>query len=80
MVQLSAKVEALIIAFLFLVFGLALGGSVVTTVQAVNTTAWTFQGHEAVETMIDLFPLIYYASIILGFLGIVWYSISRTGD
>ena len=77
MPELSAKVEALIIAFLFLVFGLALGGSVVTTVQAVNTTLWTFTGYEAVETMIDLFPLIYYASIVLGFLGIVWYSITK---
>jgi len=80
MVQLSAKVEALIIAFLFLVFCLALGGSVVTTVQAVNHTGWVFTGHETVETMIDLFPLIYYASIVLGFLGIVWYSITHTND
>jgi ABC-type transport system involved in cytochrome c biogenesis permease subunit len=70
----------LIIAFLFLVFGLALGGTVVTTVQAVNTTGWTFTGYEGVIAMIDLFPLIYYAAIILGFLGIVWVSIKMSGS
>jgi len=78
LVNLSAKVEALIIAFLFLVFGLALGGTVVTTIQAVNTTAWTFTGYEGVEAMIDLFPLIYYSAIILGFLGIMWYAITHS--
>lgn len=75
--ELSKKVEALIIAFLFLVFGIALGGTVITTVQGVNTTGWTFTGHEGVESMIDLFPLIYYAAIILGFLGIVWTAITQ---
>ena len=70
----------MIIAFLFLVFGLALGGTVVTTVQAVNTTGWTFTGYEGVIAMIDLFPLIYYAAIILGFLGIVWVSIKMSGS
>ena len=80
MPELSARIEALIIAFLFLVFGLALGGTVVTTVQAVNTTGWTFTGYEGVIAMIDLFPLIYYAAIILGFLGIVWVSIKMGGQ
>ena len=80
MVNLSAKVEALLIGFLFLVFGLALSGTVVTTVQNVNTTGWTFTGYEGVEAMIDLFPLIYYGAIILGFMGIIWYSIqSKSG-
>ena len=78
MPELSAKVEALIVAFLFLVFGIALGGTVVTTVQGVNTDAWVFTGHEGVESMIDLFPLIYYAAIILGFLGLCWYAITRS--
>jgi len=77
LVELSAKVEALLIAFLFLVFGLALGGTVVTTVQNVNTTGWTFTGYEGVEAMIDLFPLIYYGAIILGFMGIIWATVYR---
>lgn len=78
LVELSAKVEALIVAFLFLVFGLGLGDSVVTTVQNVNTTGWTFTGYTAVKSMISLFPIIYYAAIILGFLGIIWYAITKT--
>lgn len=78
--QITAKIEALIVAFLFLVMGLALGSSVVTTVQAVNITGWVFTGHEAVEGIIDLFPLIYYAGIILGFMGIIWYAVSRIGQ
>jgi len=80
LVNLSAKVEALLIGFLFLVFGLALGGTVVTTVQNVNTTGWTFTGYEGVEAMIDLFPLIYYGAIILGFMGIIWYAISKSSN
>lgn len=77
--ELSTKLEALIIAFLFLAFGLALGSTVVTTVQGVNHTGWTFTGYEAVTSIIDFFPLIYYAGIILGFLGIVWAATTRVG-
>jgi len=78
--KISAKLEALIVAFLFLVFGLALGDSVVTTVQDVNTTGWTFTGHDAVESIIEMFPIIYYAGIILGFLAIIFYAVkSGTG-
>lgn len=79
MAEISAKLEALIVAFLFLTFGLALGTSIVTTVQAVNTTGWTFTGYEAVESIIDMFPIIYYAGIILGFLGIIFYAVKMTG-
>jgi hypothetical protein len=75
--ELNKKIEGLIVAFLFLVIGLGLGDSVVTTVQNVNTTGWTYTGHEAVETVVDLFPLIYYAAILLGFMGIIWFSISQ---
>jgi len=78
-IKLSSKVEALLIAFLFLVLGLSLGSTVVTTVQDVNTTAWTFSGHEAVESIIDLFPLIYYIAIILGFMSLVWLASRVSG-
>lgn len=57
--------------------GLALGEPVVDTVQGVNTTGWTFTGSAAVESIIDFCPLIYYASIILGFMAIIWYSVAR---
>lgn len=75
--DLSEKIEGLLVGFLFLVLGLALGGTVVTTVQNVNTTGWVFTGHEAVEDIIDLFPLVYYAAIVLGFMGIIWYSVTK---
>ena len=79
MPEISSKLEALIVAFLFLTFGLALGSSVVTTVQNTNTTGWTFTGYEAVESIIDMFPIIYYAGIILGFLGIIFYAVKIKG-
>ncbi len=72
MVQLTAKIEALIVAFLFLVFGLGLGGAVVETVQGVCTSDWTFTGHDAVENIIPIFPIVYYGAIILGFIAIVF--------
>jgi len=78
--RITAKLEALIVAFLFLTFGLALGDSVVTTVQAVNTTGWTFTGHEAVESVIDMFPIVYYAGIILGFLALIFVATKLTGS
>ena len=79
MVQLTAKLEALIVAFLFLIFGLGLGGAVVDTVQGVNTTGWTFTGHDAVESILPMFPIVYYAGIILGFLGIIFVAIRYSG-
>ena len=77
MPELSKKVEVIVVAFLFLVMGLAFGDTVVSTVQGVNTTGWSYTGHEAVESMINFTPLIYYGSIILGFMGIIWYSLTR---
>jgi hypothetical protein len=72
MVELTAKIEALIVAFLFLIFGLGLGGAVVTTVQSVDTSGWNFTGHEAVESILPIFPIVYYGAIILGFLAIIF--------
>ncbi len=72
MVQLTAKIEALIVAFLFLIFGLGLGSAVVSTVQAVCTTDWTFTGAYAVASIIPIFPIVYYGAIILGFIAIIF--------
>ncbi len=74
MVQLTAKIEALIVAFLFLVFGLGLGGAVVTEVQGICTTDWTFTGKEAVANILPIFPIVYYGAVILGFIGIIFVS------
>jgi len=72
MVQLTAKIEALIVSFLFLIFGLGLGQSVVSTVQNYDTEGWNFSGHEAVESILPIFPIVYYGAIILGFLAIIF--------
>lgn len=69
---LSNKVKALLFSIIFLIMGLSMGSTVVDTVQGVNTTGWTFTGYEAVESLIDLFPLLYYASIVLGFMAMVF--------
>ena len=52
-------------AIIIVIAGLALGPVVVDQVQDTNTTDWEFTGHEGVEALIDLFPLIYYAGIFL---------------
>lgn len=83
--QISAKLEGLIVAFLFLAFGLGLGTTVVTQVQGAIWTAvsgptasrWNFTGYTGVLAIIPLMPLIYYSAVILGFMGIIWIAITR---
>lgn len=76
MASLNKKVVGLIFAILFISIGLYMGDTVVDTVQGINTDDWTFTGYEAVENVIDLFPLIYYASVMIGFIGML-YVITR---
>jgi hypothetical protein len=77
LVQVTAKIEALVVSFLFLIFGLGLGQVVISTIQGYDTNGWNFTGHEAIETLLPLFPIIYYMTIILGFLGIVFVAVTR---
>jgi len=77
--ELSNAVKGIIVAFLYLMFGLALGNPIVAQVQDLNTTSWVFVGYEAVISMIGLFPLIYYGGVIVGFLAIIWASTTQTG-
>lgn len=70
---------ALIMSIVLLVVMLYSGELVVSTVQGLNTTGWTFDGHEMVETLIDRFPLIYYALGMVGFITSM-YAIARSGD
>ena len=76
--ELDNAVKGIIVAFLFLIFGLALGGTIVNTVQNLNTTGWTFNNYEAVVSMIDLFPLMYYGGLCVGFLAVIWASVARS--
>jgi hypothetical protein len=55
-----------------MIFGLTCGDTIVTTVQDVNTTGWTFTGYQAVISLIDMFPLLYYAGIMVGFIVMIY--------
>lgn len=58
-------VKKTIMAILTLLIGISMGDTVVSTVAAINTTAWTFTGHAAVATVINLIPLMYYAGVVV---------------
>lgn len=76
---LKTRIMGLIFAVIFVIAGLTLGDTVVSTVQAVNTTGWTFTGHEAVENVIDLFPLLYYTGIMVGFIVAIYVITKQAG-
>ena len=78
--DLKGKLMGLIFAVIFVIAGLTLGDTVVSTVQAVNTTNWTFTGHAAVENVIQLFPLLYYTGIMVGFIVMIYVIAKGGGD
>ena len=59
-------------AIIIIIAGVSLGPTVVDIVQDTNTTGWTFTGHEGVEALLDLFPLIYYAGILLAAMAVLF--------
>lgn len=59
-------VKKVVFAILALLIGIEMGDVVVDTIDNVNTTAWNFTGDDAVTTIIDLIPLMYYASVVVG--------------
>lgn len=58
-------VKKTVMAILTLLIGVNMGDTVVTTVAAINTTAWTFTGHAAVASVINLIPLMYYTGVVV---------------
>lgn len=63
--QQGSVIKKTIMAILSLLIGISLGDVVVTTITAINTTAWTFTGYGAVVAVINLIPLMYYAGVVV---------------
>lgn len=61
----GSVIKKTITAILALLIGIALGDVVVTTIDAINTTGWTFTGYTAVVAVIDLIPLMYYGGVVV---------------
>ena len=69
----SSKMQALIIAVIFILFGLAMTPVVADYVWALNTTSLELlTGGAAAATLIDFIPFIFAAGIILGGMAIIW--------
>lgn len=64
--QQGNVVKKVVFAILALLIGIELGEVVIDTIDGINTTGWSFTGYEAVTTILDLIPLMYYASVVVG--------------
>lgn len=53
-------------AIVVLILGIALYPTVVTEVQNLNSSLWTFTGHSGAATLVSLVPFLYGAGILLG--------------
>lgn len=70
---LSNKLSALIVAVLFMFFGLAMIQPIADYVYTLNTTALELlTGGTALVTLIGFLPFIFGAGVILGAMAIVW--------
>ena len=71
--ELTEQMKGLIIAVIFILFGLAMVPVVADYVYALNTTALELlTGGAAAATLIDFLPFIYAAGVILGGMAIIW--------
>jgi len=66
MPDVSAKIQGAIGIVVITLALLSLTPVVVDAVQDMNTTGWTFAGHEGAEAMLGLVPFVWVASILLG--------------
>lgn len=63
--DLSKKIIGAVAIVIIVVTLLALTPTVVDQVQDMNTTGWTFTGHEGAEALLGLVPFIWVASILI---------------
>ncbi len=50
---------------ILVIFFLAMTPTVVDQVQGLNTTGWTFTGHEGAEALLGLVPFVWVATILM---------------
>lgn len=61
----SAKIQQAIGLVVVTITLLAMTPIVVDQVQAVNTTDWTFTGHEGAEALLGLVPFVWVAGVLI---------------
>ena len=75
-VNMAIKSNEIIVVLVTLMIVSAILPSFVTTVQDVNTTAWSFTGYAGAVTLWNLLPFIFIAAITLGYVA----QLIKTGD
>jgi len=69
-------IKEMLTVIIVLLFGLSLIGTVVDQTQAVNTTSWTFTGHEAAIALLGFIPFSWIIGLVLVVIGA---ALSATG-
>lgn len=73
MVDVNEQMKGLIVAVIFILFGLAMTPVVADYVYDLNTTTLELlTGGTAAATLIDFVPFVYAAGVILGGMLIIW--------
>ena len=73
MTNISEDMKGLIVAVIFILFGLAMTPVIADYVYGLNTTTLELlTGGSAAATLIDFIPFIYAAGIVLGGMAIIW--------
>lgn len=70
--QITNRVLMVIFAVIEFTLGLALGETVISTVQGINSTNWTFPAASVLILVIGYAPLFYYLGVIMGFIAMMW--------
>ena len=65
MTDIEDMPEKLILLLISVLFAVALVPTIITQWQGVNTTAWTFTGHEGAVVLWGIAPFVLIAGIIL---------------
>lgn len=64
MVEVSDSIQKAIAVVVIMLVLLVMTDPIVDQVEAINTTEWTFTGHEGAATMLGLVPFVWVASVL----------------
>jgi hypothetical protein len=64
----ASKAVDWVILIILLIIGVNLVPTVVDTVQAINTTNWTFTGATAAATLMGLLPFVFIIGLVIYFI------------
>lgn len=70
--HLTDRILGIIFAVIEFTLGLALGETVISTVQGIDTSNWTFPAASVLILVIGYAPLFYYLGVIMGFIGMMF--------